>query len=91
MVVAVVICLIAGIALAQFYKVFVLLPATIVALLGQTLIEVGNRNTVDHALIAILCVAFALQAGFLCGAFLSSSLIRAQNPFIVALIHRTHK
>ena len=60
-----------GIALAQFYKVLVLAPATIFVVVGVSIFESMVGHSAVHMLLSALLAAGALQAGFLSASLLS--------------------
>jgi hypothetical protein len=73
-----------GIALAQFYRVLVLLPATVVVVLGVSIFEVTGAHGIAHMLLSCWLVAFALQSGFLAGSSLSHVIVRVAKPFVAS-------
>jgi hypothetical protein len=80
MVVAIVLGFALGIALAQFFGTFALVPAGIVAAAGTSLIEAAGGHTVAQALLANFCIALALQLGFLSGVFFNGLVLRSRRP-----------
>jgi hypothetical protein len=68
-----------GIALAQFFRAFALAPAIMVAGAGTFLVEAAGGHTVAHALLVSLCVALALQLGFLSGVFFNGFVARRRR------------
>lgn len=67
---------IAGLALADRFGVFILLPATLVAMGGTILFEVTTEHTLAQAWPGALCIALGLQLGFMARGFFRGFLIR---------------
>lgn len=67
---------IAGLALADRFGVFILLPATLLAMAGTILFEVTIEHTLAQAWLGALCIALGLQLGFIAGGFFRGFLIR---------------
>jgi hypothetical protein len=68
-----------GIALAQFYKALVLVPATMVVVVGALLLELAAGHSPVHTLLSSLLAASALQVGFLSGLLFSGLVIGASR------------
>jgi hypothetical protein len=68
-----------GIALAQFYKVLVLAPATIFVGGGVLILELTGGHSAGHTLLSILLAASALQSGFLSGSLFSAFVVGASR------------
>ena len=64
-----------GITLARFYKVSVLLPATLVIVAGVSVLELAGGHTFAHALLSSLFTTAALQARFLTGSLLFGLIV----------------
>ena len=60
-----------GIALAQYYMVFVLLPATILVVAGVSILEALSGHAPGRAALSVLLGASTLQMGFLAASLLS--------------------
>jgi hypothetical protein len=80
-----------GIGLAQFFRAFALVPTIMVAGAGTALIEAAGGHTVVYALLASLCVAFALQLGFLSGVFFNGFVVRSRRSSAGLPISRLHE
>ena len=63
-----------GIALARFYRVFVLLPVTIFVVAGVSIFEWSGAHPVAHASLAVVLATAALQVGFLSASLLGGVL-----------------
>jgi hypothetical protein len=70
MIVAIAIGVAAGVMCAQFFSAYVIIPATVVALIGVLLNEAARGQTVTHAILASLSTALTLQSGFFFATFL---------------------
>jgi hypothetical protein len=68
------IALASGVALAQFFRPLVLLPATLVAVMVVAADQTISGHSVAHAMVACICVASALQLSFLAGLLVSPFL-----------------
>jgi hypothetical protein len=91
MVVETVLAFALGIALSQFFKVYVLAPTTIAGLAALIWLEAASGHSVAHALGAVVLVSFALQSGFISGTFLGGFVVRAKRPFIVSAVPFGHR
>ena len=91
MIVALTLGLAVGIALAQFFRAYVLIPATVVALAGSLLYEAVRGHAVAHALLASLSIALALQSGFFVGAFLNGIGLYGKAPHLTLRSSRRHQ
>jgi hypothetical protein len=58
---------------------------------GTALIEAAGGHTVVYALLASLCVAFALQLGFLSGVFFNGFVVRSRRSSAGLPISRLHE
>ena len=59
-----------GIALARFYRVFVLLPVTIFVVVGVSIFELIGPHSVANGVFAVMLATAALQVGFLSASLL---------------------
>jgi hypothetical protein len=91
MVVETVLAFALGIALAQFFRVYVLAPTTIAGLGGLIWLEVASGHSLAHTLAAVVLVSISLQSGFLSGIFLGGFVVRAKKPFIASGISSSHR
>jgi hypothetical protein len=82
MIVAITLALVIGVALAQFFRALVLIPTTIVALIGIISHEAARGHTVFHTLMATLSIAVAIQVSFLFGAFLKGIDVYGTAPHL---------
>ena len=73
-----------GIILAQFYRVFILAPATIVVVLCVSIVEMVGGHSAVHAFLSCSLAAFALQSGFLAGSSLNHVIARVAKPFVAS-------
>jgi hypothetical protein len=67
-----------GIVLALFFRALVLAPATLISLVGASLIEATRGHSAAHSLLTSLCIALALQLGFLGGGLFNGLVQRAK-------------
>ena len=67
MVVIAALAFVLGIALAQFYKALIVVPATLVVVTGAAMLELSAGHSVARTLVSVLLSASALQVGFLSG------------------------
>jgi hypothetical protein len=67
-----------GVALAQFFRAYILPPATMLALIFAVIADLADGRSLIHVLVACLFVAFALQVGYLLGALLRGFVVPAE-------------
>ena len=65
-----------GVILAQCFKAWVLIPAVAIIAAAYALVEVFEGYGLGHALLASLCLAFALQVGYFLGLSIRSVGVR---------------
>jgi hypothetical protein len=63
-----------GLVVASYFGVFILLPATLLAITGMTLIGVVTQHSLVQAGAGALYLAVGLQLGFITGALLKTYL-----------------
>ena len=90
MIVAIAMGVAAGIACAQFYRAYILIPATIAELIGIVMNEAVLGQTVTHAILASLSIALALQSGFFIGTFLNGIGLYGKAPYLTLRSSRRH-
>ena len=80
----------AGIVCAQFFRAYVLIPATIVVLFGVLMNEAARGQTVTHVILASLSIVLALQSGFFFGAFLNGIGLYGKARYLTLRSSRHH-
>ena len=68
-----------GIALAQFYRVLVLLPATVIGAAGVVMVELAAGHSPVHTLLSVVLAVSALQVGFLSSSFFGGLVVGASK------------
>ena len=68
-----------GIALAQFYRVLVLAPATIVIVAGTAALELAAGHSPVHMVVSMVFAASGLQVGFLSSSLFGGLVVGASK------------
>jgi hypothetical protein len=71
--------MIVGIALAQFFRVFALVPVTIFIVVGACLLDLLGGHTIPHTIMACLSIASSLQVGYFSVVYFSGFVFRARQ------------
>jgi hypothetical protein len=84
MIVATLLAFAIGIGLAQFFRVFVLIPTTLVGTVATWLHQTSGGCSRISLAIGVLIAASAAQSGFPSGTFLGGYMVQGKRPYIAA-------